>query len=248
MQAPTASLGDALPHQESKRIIEDLFPHRGSIHDVQDTDQAIQGTSNGNDGVISGAVTDGNLGSQTLQRDSDDTLREDKRGINAPREESIGYHGSSDTIGDEEKQHIKAKRHTFLDLDSNSILRDDEKQGRGSRGASFDLENGDAGSNEHNELDQDRGDERHGQWENNVVGWDGPNDPQNPMNWKKTKKYTVTTFFASLTFCITFASSAFSTATMVTAKMYGVSNEVMTLGTSLFVLASPHTQQICTQH
>lgn len=33
-----------------------------------------------------------------------------------------------------------------------------------------------------------------------------------------------------MTFCLTFASSVFSTATMVTAKLYGVSNEVMTLG------------------
>jgi len=52
----------------------------------------------------------------------------------------------------------------------------------------------------------------------------------------KKKKYTVTIFYASLTFCLTFASSIFSTATMVTAKLFGVSNEVMTLGTSLFVL------------
>lgn len=72
--------------------------------------------------------------------------------------------------------------------------------------------------------------------ENTVVGWDGPDDPGNPMNWPNSKKYTVTVFYASLTFCLTFSSSVFSTATMVTAKMFGVSNEVMTLGTSLFVL------------
>ena len=76
------------------------------------------------------------------------------------------------------------------------------------------------------------------QWDNNVVGWDGPNDPLNPQNWSKSKKYTTTVFYATMTFCITFASSVFSTATPVTAKLFGVSTEVMTLGTSLFVFVS----------
>lgn len=38
------------------------------------------------------------------------------------------------------------------------------------------------------------------------------------------------------TFCVTFASSVFSTATVPTAILFGVSEEVMVLGTSLFVL------------
>lgn len=58
------------------------------------------------------------------------------------------------------------------------------------------------------------------------------------MNWKTSKKWILTLSFSSLTFCITFASSVFSTAQQVTAKEYGVSSEVMTLGTSLFVLVS----------
>lgn len=40
----------------------------------------------------------------------------------------------------------------------------------------------------------------------------------------------------SLTLTITFASSVFSTANTVTAEEFGVSQEVMVLGTSLFVL------------
>jgi len=70
----------------------------------------------------------------------------------------------------------------------------------------------------------------------NLIEWDGPNDPQNPMNWPFSKKCRVTGVFASMTFCITFSSSVFSTATEITAQLYGVSNEVMILGTSLFVL------------
>ena len=76
----------------------------------------------------------------------------------------------------------------------------------------------------------------------NIVDWDGPDDPRNPMNWTVTKKWVVTISFALMTFCITFASSVFSTATQVTAQLFAVSEEVMILGTSLFVLVSrPHS-------
>lgn len=71
-----------------------------------------------------------------------------------------------------------------------------------------------------------------------LIEWDGPDDPDNPMNWPTWWKWTVTTSLGLMTFCITFASSVFSTATMVTAEKFGVSTEVMTLGTSLFVLVS----------
>ncbi|MCJ1392627.1 Citrinin biosynthesis cluster MFS transporter mrr1 [Xylographa bjoerkii] len=69
-----------------------------------------------------------------------------------------------------------------------------------------------------------------------LVTWDGPDDPGNPMNWPLRKKILVTLAFSMTTFVITFSSSVFSTATQVTAIEFGVSEEVMTLGTSLFVL------------
>lgn len=75
----------------------------------------------------------------------------------------------------------------------------------------------------------------------NLIEWNGPDDPGNPMNWSSSKKWIVTMALAFMTFCITFASSVFSTATQVTAKEYGVSTEVTTLGTSLFVLVNLHT-------
>ncbi|KAL1635103.1 hypothetical protein SLS56_001855 [Neofusicoccum ribis] len=70
----------------------------------------------------------------------------------------------------------------------------------------------------------------------NLVEWNGSDDPGNPMNWPQWWKWTVTITLGMMTFCITFASSVFSTATVVTAEKFGVSTEVMTLGTSLFVL------------
>ncbi|KAL8828576.1 MAG: hypothetical protein Q9191_002513 [Dirinaria sp. TL-2023a] len=69
-----------------------------------------------------------------------------------------------------------------------------------------------------------------------VVGWEGPDDPQSPQNWPNSKKYITTVLYSTLTITLTFASSVFSTATEVTSKEFGVSTEVMTLGTALIVL------------
>lgn len=72
--------------------------------------------------------------------------------------------------------------------------------------------------------------------EPHLVEWEGENDPENPQNWSKSKKWIVTTILSTLTFCVTFASSVFSSATESTAREFNVSNEVMVLGSSLFVL------------
>ena len=100
-----------------------------------------------------------------------------------------------------------------------------------------DAEKGQAGPvapDEHQAANQAATDKQE-QDESTLVGWDGPDDLENPMNWPNRKKYMVTVFYASMTFCLTFSSSVFSTATAVTAEKFGVSREVMTLGTSLFV-------------
>ncbi|CZR52746.1 probable fluconazole resistance protein [Phialocephala subalpina] len=70
----------------------------------------------------------------------------------------------------------------------------------------------------------------------NLIEWDGPLDPENPMNWPVSKKWIATIALGLMTFCVTFASSVFSNATIDVAKLYHVSTETSTLGTSLFVL------------
>lgn len=70
----------------------------------------------------------------------------------------------------------------------------------------------------------------------NLIEWDGPDDPEDPMNFPRWRKWLITIVLGLVTFCITFASSVFSTATQATSQAFGVSNEVMVLGTSLFVL------------
>lgn len=69
-----------------------------------------------------------------------------------------------------------------------------------------------------------------------IVGWDGPDDPENPMNFSRSKKWIITISTAFITFCVSFSSSVFSTATEATAYEFGVSLEVMILGVSLYVL------------
>src|SRR5882672_267486 len=69
-----------------------------------------------------------------------------------------------------------------------------------------------------------------------IVGWDGEDDPANPMNFPRSKKWVMTMSLAAVTFCVSFSSSIFSTATTVTAEEFGISLEVMILGVSLYVL------------
>ncbi|KAF5973963.1 major facilitator superfamily transporter [Fusarium bulbicola] len=69
-----------------------------------------------------------------------------------------------------------------------------------------------------------------------IIGWNDPDDPDNPKNWPNRRKWMITVSLGMLSWVVTFASSIFSTATRPAAKEFGVSVEVMTLGTSLFVL------------
>jgi DHA1 family multidrug resistance protein-like MFS transporter len=68
-----------------------------------------------------------------------------------------------------------------------------------------------------------------------LIEWD-KNDPENPFNWPQGRRWLYTVMLGLVTFVVTFASSVFSAATEVTAQEFGVSEEVATLGTSLFVL------------
>lgn len=72
--------------------------------------------------------------------------------------------------------------------------------------------------------------------DSNLVDWDGPDDPKNPQNFSRKRKWIITINMGLMAFCATFASSIFSSATVATSKEFGKSQEVMTLGTSLIVL------------
>lgn len=75
-----------------------------------------------------------------------------------------------------------------------------------------------------------------GTWPNNLVGWQGPNDPQNPMNWKKSRKITCTMLLGFTAMGASFASSSFSPTFVAVSNEFGVSTQVSTLSLSIFVL------------
>lgn len=77
---------------------------------------------------------------------------------------------------------------------------------------------------------------RPGVTDSDLVTWDGPSDPLKPLNWSKGKKWSLVLALGFLTFCVSLSSSIWSTTTTVTAERFGVSETVMTLGVSLYVL------------
>lgn len=70
----------------------------------------------------------------------------------------------------------------------------------------------------------------------NLVDWEGENDPENPLHFSLKRKIWMSTMASCLTFGVSFSSSVFSADTAVTAEKFNVSEEVMILGVSLYVL------------
>ncbi|KAL2354070.1 major facilitator superfamily domain-containing protein [Cryomyces antarcticus] len=68
-----------------------------------------------------------------------------------------------------------------------------------------------------------------------VVTWID-NDPRNPMNFSKVKKWSLTMLVAIATLAVAFVSSAYTGGIRQIITEFGVSSEVVTLGVSLFVL------------
>ena len=70
----------------------------------------------------------------------------------------------------------------------------------------------------------------------NLVEWDGDHDPENPMRFGMKRKVWMSCVASFLTFSVSVSSSIFSADTQATAKLFGVSEEIMVLGVSLYVL------------
>lgn len=71
---------------------------------------------------------------------------------------------------------------------------------------------------------------------NDVVDFDGPDDPENPKNFTKRRKWAITASMGWMTFVVTFSSSIYSVAVEPVAAEYSISRVVSTLGVSLFLL------------
>lgn len=94
------------------------------------------------------------------------------------------------------------------------------------------------------EKDRTTLDEKHttdGKYPDGLVEFDGPNDPGNPKNFTKRRKWAITFSVGWLTFVVTFASSIFSVATDSVSQEFDVDRVVSTLGVSLFLLVCCHS-------
>lgn len=69
-----------------------------------------------------------------------------------------------------------------------------------------------------------------------IVTWDGPDDPENPLNFSLRYKCWITAITSLMTFSVSFGSAIWAAATEATAKEFHVSNELMILGITVYVL------------
>lgn len=70
-----------------------------------------------------------------------------------------------------------------------------------------------------------------------IVGWDSPNDPQNPQNWSTTRRLKTTILLFIIAFVVTAASSIDSAVLVPAAQDFGVSEVSETLGgTAMFLI------------
>ncbi|KAL9714881.1 hypothetical protein Ac2012v2_001541 [Leucoagaricus gongylophorus] len=68
-----------------------------------------------------------------------------------------------------------------------------------------------------------------------IVGW-VPDDPENPYNWSKTRRWFITAQLAMSTFTVSFSSSAYTGGLQGIQRDLNVSNDIAILGISLYVL------------
>ncbi|KAJ3917217.1 MFS polyamine transporter [Lentinula edodes] len=70
-----------------------------------------------------------------------------------------------------------------------------------------------------------------------IVDWDGPDDPKNPKNWPRSRKWAATLIVALFTFVSPVASAMIAPGSQQVADEFGItSNVVLDMITSIFVL------------
>ncbi|KAF2109038.1 major facilitator superfamily domain-containing protein [Lophiotrema nucula] len=63
--------------------------------------------------------------------------------------------------------------------------------------------------------------------DDNIVNWDGPDDPENPMNWAKSKKITAVGIVSLITFLSPLSSTMISPATADVMKTFNTTNATL---------------------
>lgn len=87
---------------------------------------------------------------------------------------------------------------------------------------------------EYNEASGVRVDKEKGK-DLNVIDWYGDDDPQNPRNWSRAKKYFVTFQICFLTFSVYIGSAIYTPGLIDVTQVFGVAQVPATLGLTLYV-------------
>lgn len=72
-----------------------------------------------------------------------------------------------------------------------------------------------------------------------IVGWDGPNDPENPHNWSLKYKLFVSSVLIMLPLVVNIGSSVMSGTAPSLEKEFHVSSELAVLTTTMFLIVWP---------
>lgn len=73
-------------------------------------------------------------------------------------------------------------------------------------------------------------------YENDIVGWDGPGDPECPRNWPTRHKIPFVIVTSAMVTCVSFGSSVFAPAEQVFAEAFDVPIIIGQLAVSLWIL------------
>ncbi|KKY39433.1 putative mfs multidrug transporter [Diaporthe ampelina] len=72
--------------------------------------------------------------------------------------------------------------------------------------------------------------------DDNIISWDGPDDPECPRNWPARRKALFVIVTSGMVTCVSFGSSVFAPAEHVFAEAFGVPLAVGQLGVALWIL------------
>ncbi|KAJ4350693.1 GTPase-activating protein [Ascochyta clinopodiicola] len=136
-----------------------------------------------------------------------------KKYVNQEKSGYVAHHGNTSPPEEEveELQNARGVRDREGSESSNTEIGDEYNHASGVR------------------IDQEKGKDQH------VIDWFGPDDPQNPRNWSRGKRFFVTFEICFLTFSVYIGSAIYTPGLMGVMADFGVAQVPATLGLTLYV-------------
>ncbi|EAT85845.1 hypothetical protein HBI56_144620 [Parastagonospora nodorum] len=139
-----------------------------------------------------------------------------KKYVHQEKSGYMAHHGTTDPPEEESEelqnaQGVRAREHNSSDSASRTQVGDGFNEASGVK------------------VDPEKGRDRH------VIDWYGPDDPQNPRNWSRAKKFFVTFEICFLTFSVYIGSAIYTPGLIDVTQVFGVAQVPATLGLTLYV-------------